>query len=317
MLAFLRPAAAAAGLLAASCATVGVRAVPVDGNPLFDGADPDAHVAGGTLWLYPTGDERLIAWSREHGFWGPRGVLIRQSDIDWIKDDRARRHYLWAPDMVEGNGRFYLYYSVGPQDPTPSRIGVATGARPEGPFTDSGKPLLTGGRGFEAIDPMVFRDPASGRHYLYAGGSAGATLRVFLLGEDMMTIEREIAVGQPPSFTEAPFVHARNGVYYLSYSSGKWSESSYSVHYATAPSPTGPWRYRGAILASDARRKGPGHHSFITDPATGVEVIVYHRWEGRRGHGPYRGARSIAIEPVRYAADGSIVPIVMTGRGAR
>jgi hypothetical protein len=39
----------------------------------------------------------------------------------------------------------------------------------------SGKPLVTGGNGFEAIDPMVFVDPKTKTPYLYAGGSAGAT----------------------------------------------------------------------------------------------------------------------------------------------
>lgn len=309
----LKVRAAALALLLAGCATAASAPKAADENPLFDGADPDALVVGTTLWLYPSGDERLLAWSRKDGFWGPRGVLLRKSDIGWINDDGARRHYLWAPDMVAVNGRYYLYYSVGPQDPTPSRIGVAVGERPEGPFRDSGRPLLTGGAGFEAIDPMVFRDPATKRHYLYAGGSAGATLRVFLLAPDLVRIEREVAVQQPAHFTEAPFVHFRNGLYYLSYSQGRWYTAEYSVHYATGPSATGPWRYRGVILASDSRHKGPGHHSFVTDPETGAELIVYHRWDNRRGRGPYHGSRSVAIERVRYLADGTIVPIAMTG----
>ena len=270
----------------------------------------------GELWIFPTGGRNsLEAWSDGGaGRWMRRGTLIREADIGWIDDDGASVHHLWAPDMVEANGRFYLYYSVGPQDPTPSRIGVAIGDGPTGSFRDSGKPLLTGGDGFEAIDPMVFRDPRSNRHYLYAGGSAGARLGVFLLAPDMVSIEREIAVAQPENFTEAPFMHERGGTYYLSYSKGRWNTAAYSVHYATAPSPVGPWRYRGPILASDPRYKGPGHHSFVTDPRTGAPLIVYHRWEDVRGNGPYRrGKRRIATEPITYAKDGAIQPVRMTG----
>ncbi len=39
---------------------------------------------------------------------------------------------------------------------------------------------------------MVFTDRRSGRIYLYAGGSAGATLRVWELKPDMVSIAREV-----------------------------------------------------------------------------------------------------------------------------
>lgn len=302
-------------LLAFPAALVASCVRPESGaNPRFAGADPAALVDAGALWVFPTDrGDRLRAWSSaDLRTWRQRGLMIRRSDIAWIAADGAPRHYLWAPDVVRDGSRYLLYYSVGPQNPTPSRIGVATGRRPEGPFVDSGRPLLTGGDGFEAIDPMVFRDPASGHHYLYAGGSAGATLRVYRLTPDLLAIDRRLEVAQPAHFTEGAFMHVRGGVYYLSYSSGSWQHASYSVHYSTAPSPTGPWRYRGVLLTSDARYQGPGHHSFAQDPRTGSDLIIYHRWEGKRGPGPYRGTRMVAIEAVRYRPDGTIVPITMT-----
>jgi beta-xylosidase len=183
------------------------------------------------------------------------------------------------------------------------------GNSPAGPFRDSGQPLLTGGDGFEAIDPMAFTDPKSGVTYLYVGGSAGAKLRVFEMSRDLVSFTREIPVETPPQFTEGAFMHFHNGRYYLSYSHGSWRHSSYSVHYATSDSPTGPWHYRGAILTSDATRKGPGHHSFIQDPITGDWRIVYHRWENQTGDGPYRGTRQICVDRLTYDADGLIKPI--------
>src|SRR3546814_16140202 len=77
----------------------------------------------------------------------------------------------------------------------------------------------------------------------------------------MVTIDREVAVETPPHFTEGAFMHKRGSTYYLSYSSGSYRHDSYQVHYATAPSPTAPWTYRGQIVERDARSKGPGHQA--------------------------------------------------------
>lgn len=288
------------------------------GNPVLPGADPHALVLGDTVWIYPTWNDgrpgqRFFAFSSTDLLhWQRHGPVLDFADVAWIGDDGQRRHYAWAPAVLAKDGRWYFYYSVGPQNPTPSRIGVAVGEGPVGPFRDSGQPLLTGGDGFEAIDPMAFTDPESGRSYLYAGGSAGAKLRVFELNADLVSLAREVPVSTPPQFTEGVFMHFRDGVYYLSYSHGVWREASYSVHYATAESPVGPWRYQGAILTSDATHKGPGHHSFIRCPSTGEWRIVYHRWENQTGDGPYRGSRQICIDRVEYAPDGLIRPITIT-----
>ncbi|MDP1026652.1 family 43 glycosylhydrolase [Sphingomonas sp. KR1UV-12] len=288
-------------------------------NPQFQGADPHATFIDGELWVFPTGGpggswaaDRFGAFSsRDLKAWRSRGEVLRIDTIKWIKDDGAREHFLWAPGVATRDGKWFLYYSVGPQNPTPSRIGVAVADRPQGPYTDIGRPLVTGGNGFEAIDPMAFIDPKSGKAYLYAGGSAGAKLRVWELNRDMTSIAREVPVDNPPQFTEGAFMHERNGTYYLSYSHGRFNGPDYSVHYATAPSPTGPWRYRGAILTSDRRHKGPGHHSFVVTPK-GETLIVYHRWENPAGPAPFKGERQVAIDRVRYAADGTIRPVVMT-----
>lgn len=299
-----------------------VAAAPA-GNPQFEGADPHAMFIGNELWVFPTGGpggswaaDRFGAFStRDLKNWRPRGELIRRDQISWIKDDGAPEHFLWAPGVATRNGKYYLYFSVGPQNPTPSRIGVAVADRPEGPYRDSGRPLVTGGQGFEAIDPMVFNDARSGKSYLYAGGSAGSKLRVWELQPDMVTIAREVPVANPPQFTEGAFLHERGGTYYLSYSHGRFNGPSYSVHYATAPSPVGPWKYRGAILTSDATHKGPGHHSFVKAP-NGQWLIVYHRWENPQGAEPYRGERQVAVDRVQYARDGRILPIRMTDGAA-
>lgn len=292
-------------------------------NPQFQGADPHAMFVGKSLWVFPTGGpggsweaDRFGAFSsRNLVTWRSRGEILRRDQIRWIKDDGATQHFLWAPGVATRNGKWFLYYSVGPQDPTPSRIGVAVASHPQGPYRDSGEPLVTGGSGYEAIDPMVFVDPKSGKPYLYAGGSAGAKLRVWQLNRDMVSIAREIPVEQPQNFTEGAFMHKRGNTYYLSYSHGHWNGPDYSIHYSTSLSPTGPWRYRGAILTSDARHQGPGHHSFVRT-AKGEWLIVYHRWELPPGPAPLKGERQVAIDRIRYAPDGSILPVRMTDGAA-
>ena len=291
-------------------------------NPVMPGADPHALVLGDTVWVYPTWSderrgERFFAFSSTNLVdWQRHGPVLDFANVGWIKDDGQERHGAWAPGVLVRGGRYYFYYSVGPQNPTPSRLGVAVGDSPAGPFRDSGQPLLTGGNGFEAIDPMAFVDPRSSKTFLYAGGSAGAKLRVFELNEDLVSFAREVPVETPPQFTEGAFMHERAGRYYLSYSHGSYRHASYSVHYATAESPVGPWTYRGPILTSDATRKGPGHHSFIRHPRTGQWLIVYHRWENQTGDGPYRGARQVCLDPVEYDEQGLIRPITMsTGPG--
>lgn len=302
----------AALLLGALLAGIPPAASGQEASSVFAGADPDMEAGEGRYWIYPTGGGVLAAWSSpDRVAWARGETLLRREDISWIDEDGAPSHHLWAPDMVRARGGWYLYYSVGPQNPTPSRIGVAVCKGPAGPCTDSGKPLITGGEGFEAIDPAVFVDPKSATPYLYAGGSAGATLRVWVLRPDMLGVEREVRVETPPGFTEGAFMHYRDGVYYLSWSSGRWDTSSYQVHYAMASSPTGPWRHRGPLLVGDRRYRGPGHHAFFEDPKDGTWYIAYHRWEGQEGDGPYRGERRIAIQKIAYGVDGAIQPIRM------
>ncbi len=286
-------------------------------NPIFSGADPHAAVIGGKLWIYPTfseGGQNFWAFKlTPEKTWQKVGPLLDLKDVRWLKGERLRDLGPWAPCIAEKGGKIYFYYSVGPQsEGHPSRIGVAVGNSPSGPFKDSGKPLLTGGNGFEAIDPMVFEDPKSGNWYFYAGGSAGAKLRVFELEDDMISFRKEVPVEQPEDFTEGAFMHFEGGLYHLTYSHGNWKDATYSVHHSTSVSPVGPWKNRGVILNSDATHKGPGHHSIVQLPENKKWYIVYHRWNKCEGDGPYRGGRETAIDKLVHRPDGGIEPVVMT-----
>ena len=279
-------------------------------NPILRAADPHAVKIGDTFYVYPTSGRSYYFYvfsSKDLITWNPHKPILDFRDIDWI----PRRKSAWAPAIIEKDSSYFFYYSVGPK---PSYIGVAKSDSPTGPFKDSGKALLADNDSpeFEAIDPMAFQDPKSGRYYLYLGGSAGSKLKVFELNSDMIGFRREIKANNPPFFTEGAFMHYHNGLYYLSYSHGAWHSSSYSVHYCTSESPTGPWDYKGPILQSSEKYKGPGHHSFVHDKRADKWHIFYHRWENVTGEGPYRGSRKTAVETLEYDEKGLIKPIKMT-----
>jgi beta-xylosidase len=285
-------------------------------NPIFAAADPHAAFINGELWIYPTRSEQgknFFAYKQAPDkTWQKLGPLLDLKDVPWLQSEK-RNLGPWAPCIAVKGGRYYFYYSVGPQSADhPSRIGVAVGTSPAGPFKDSGTPLLTGGNGFEAIDPMVFEDPANQRFYFYAGGSAGAKLRVFELADSMTQLGKEVKIEQPKHFTEGAFLHFHGGLYHLTYSHGNWQNASYSVHHSTSKSPVGPWHYRGVILKSDDRHKGPGHHSVVQVPGSDRWQMVYHRWDHRTGDGPYSGSRQTAIDSLVHQPDGTIAPVEMT-----
>lgn len=293
-------------------------------NPVFPGADPHVTVFGDLYWAYPTHSTNPDAQFHSFDFvaysspdlvnWTATEPILKIEDIPWIKDDGAPERFLWAPGIVEKDGKYYFYYSVGPQNPKPSIIGVAVADNPAGPFKDSGKPLLIGGDGFEAIDPMVFIDK-DGTAYFYAGGSAGAKLRVWKLKPNLIELDEEIEVDTPPEFTEGAFMHEIDGTYYLSYSHGGWNNPNYSVHYATSDSPVGPWSYKGPILNSGPTHKGPGHHSFFQNPKTGQWYIAYHYWPSDKNEPPLTGVRQCNIQPVTFHKDGTIETITPTEEG--
>lgn len=288
------------------------------GNPLFEGADPDVLVDRGTFWVYPTGGgaasgPAFFAFSStDLKSWKRHGPVFEFRHVSWLLDDGAPRRFAWAPGILEHHGRYFLYYSAGPNTPKPSRIGVAVADKPEGPFIDSGHVLIEGGKGFEAIDAKPFRVPGTEQVLLYCGGSAGAKLRVFELDSSLTRVAREIPVENPPQFTEGAFIHERNGVFYLSYSHGNYRDASYSVHYCTATSPTGPWIYEGVLLRSDSRHLGPGHHAIVQHPETKDWLLFYHRWNDAARTGKIPPARSVCVDRLEYDAAGKIQPVRMS-----
>lgn len=317
-------------------------------NPIVPGwyADPEIRILAGRYWIYPTySDDPAVpaAASRfsERQLEDRKRRMVRPSYakqtffdafsspdlVHWTKHRRVfdvenaawASYAIWAPSAIEANGRYYLFFSANDiqSDREVGGIGLAVSDTPGGPFKDAlGKPLIGAfHNGAQPIDPFVFRDD-DGQVYLYYGGWKHCN--VVRLTADLSSVEKH-ADGTtfkeitPPGYVEGSFVIKRKGVYYLMWSEGGWTGPDYRVAYATGASPIGPFTKRGTILAQHMKvARGAGHHSVVNVPGSDDWYIVYHRRPLSDDKGEHR---QIAIEPMRFAKDGTIVPVKLTHTG--
>lgn len=322
---------AASAALALGCrgAPSGPRATPtgptppggpaVASNPIIQDrytADPAALVHAGRLYLYVGHDEAapdgrgfvMRDWrlytTTDLARWEPAGAPLAVRDFRWASGDA------WAAQVIERDGRFYWYVTARHATVPGFAIGVAVADRPEGPFVDArGSALVTndmtrgallGGReiDWDDIDPTVAIDD-DGQAYLFWGNTK---LRYARLKPNMTELDGPIVDVDLPQFTEAPWLHRRGGVWYLSYAHG-FPER---IAYATAPGLTGPWTFRGVI--NDTIPRSPTNHQAIVEFA-GRWWFFYHT-AALPGGGEFR--RSVSVEELVHEPDGSIRPIRQT-----
>ena len=107
----------------------------------------------------------------------------------------------------------------------------------------------------------------------------------------------------------------RKGKYYFMWSEGGWGGPDYSVAYAMADSPQGPFERIGKILQQDPKvATGAGHHSVIQVPGQDRWYIVYHRrplTETDANH------RVTCIDEMHFDENGLIKPVKITKEGVK
>jgi beta-xylosidase len=269
-------------------------------NPLpIDIADPFVIRHEGLYWLYGTSSRQgYKCWSSADLVqWEPRGLALKRTPEMWGK------MMFWAPCVVERGGKFYMYYSAlgdVPGGEQHLRICVAMSDKPEGPFKDVKAPMLELGK--SCIDAHVFID-GDGKSYLYyaldysenyvddpKGKKQQSHLYVVPLGDDLITINGKPIFCMKPEggwegdgWTEAPFVFKHGKTYILMYSTHAFNEPDYSVGYATASSPLGPWRRSedNPILHRTPEVSGPGHNCVTRSPDGKELFCVYHVHKNR------------------------------------
>ncbi|MGP4041083.1 family 43 glycosylhydrolase [Gracilibacillus sp. D59] len=265
-------------------------------NPVFTPVFADPSILRGDdgyFYAYATEDD----WGDGSG--GKVAPVIRSTDlVNWEYLGSAfeskpswKDGWVWAPDVSEYNGKYYMYYTKsiwGDQNPG---IGVAIADQPDGPFEDHGKIIDSKEMGVYAIDPMLFVD--EGTPYLFFGGITSGIFAIELAPDGLSAVgERKDVIG---TGYEAPYIIKRDGYYYFFGSNGSCcngAESSYNVGIGRSESLFGPYLnkngdnllyHRGDVLLfgntpvekGKGHIVGPGHNAIVTDDA-GVDWLIYH-----------------------------------------
>lgn len=226
---------------------------------------------------------------------------------------------MWAPAIVEKDGKYYLFFSANDvHEGETGGIGVAVSQQPEGPYRDAlGRPLIQQiVNGAQPIDQFVFRDD-DGQCYMYYGGWGHCN--VVRLADDLLSIV-PFADGEtfkevtPERYVEGPFMLKRQGKYYFMWSEGGWGGPDYCVSYAISDSPLGPFRRIGKILEQDPEvGTGAGHHSVVC-VGNDEWYIIYHRrplGETDANH------RVTCIDRMEFDNQGFIKKVTITKEGVK
>ncbi len=281
--------------------------------------DGEPRVFGDRIYVYGSHDRvgsewfcdyKLKVWSAplsNLNEWTCHGVAFstrdsegHKSDVDWTDNE------LYAPDVVEKDGKYYLYaYIVG------AKGCVAVSDKPEGPFELISQYKYNVENHYDDgtfIDPGVLVDD-DGRVYVYCGyqGSYMAEIN----GDNMYEVingtyyENIIPVEEPHRFFEACSPRKVGDTYYMIYSPQIGSR----LDYATSKSPTGPFEYRGTIVDNSIDFPGGNDHGSICN-INGQWYIFYHRMS----NGSIMSRRG-CVERIEILPDGTIPQVEMTSLG--
>jgi beta-xylosidase len=297
------------------------RKLKTSGNPVFPGwyADPEGAVLNGMFWIFSTysapyneqvfldafSSPDLVTWTKH-----PH--VLDTAAVKWA------RRAVWAPAMVEKDGKYYLLFGANDiqNDNETGGIGIAVSDKPEGPYKDYlGKPLI--GKfynGAQPIDQFVFKD--KGQYYIIYGGWRHCNIA--RLNSDFTglvpfpdgKIFKEIT---PEGYVEGPCMYIRNSKYYFMWSEGGWGGPDYCVAYAISDNPLGPFKRIGKILEQDTSiASGAGHHSLLKVPGRDEWYIVYHR---RPKSETDPNHRETCIEKIEFDSQGFIIPVKISREG--
>src|SRR5574344_472494 len=139
-------------------------------------ADPAPLVYHDTVFLYTSHDEDhaetfvmqnwLLYTSTDMVNWTDKGQVASLNDFKWadksISGWGGFENGAWAPQVIEKDGKFYMYCPVQGRG-----IGVLVADNPYGPFKDPIGKALIGGN-FDSIDPTILIDDV-GQIDLYWG----------------------------------------------------------------------------------------------------------------------------------------------------
>lgn len=255
-------------------------------------------------------DNCLKVWSasvHDLDHWICHGEVFRTTDAPYHPADTDWTDGpLYAPDVVEKDGKYYLYaYIYG------GKGCIAVSDRPEGPFT-----LLSQyeyGISDEVccngwfIDPGVLVDD-DGRVYAACGFERSFMIELeenMYRTKDETLIDNIIPADGDFGFFEACSLRKIGKTYYFIYSGRPGSQ----LRYATSDSPMGPYTYRGIIIDNGELYPAGNNHGSICC-INGQWYIFYHRMT----NGTILSRRG-CVERIQILEDGSIPQVEMTSLG--
>ena len=288
-------------------------------TPAYPGDFPDPTVilVGATYWAYATGSggtNLQVMSSPDLKSWSPPSDPLPTLPA-W-----ASPGLTWAPDVVEIEGSFVMYYTV--RDPALGMqcISVATATSPGGPFSDrSTGPLIcqTGDGG--SIDPTPYVDLSSGNRYLIwksDDNSIGKTTHIW--GQALAPGGLSVAPGTSPALLlsqsaswqtpaiEGPALVRDGTTYYLFYGANYWNSASSGIGYATSKSLLGSYanqsRY-GPWRGSTGNATGPQGPTVFTD-VNGVSRMGFAAWSGAVGY-QSGGVRALWVGTLSFSRFGT------------
>lgn len=272
-------------------------------------ADPSAHQWDGKYWIYPSTDEpgstswkEMKRWkcysSTNLTSWKCEGEIFNLDSISWASEAA------FAPDAVKRNGKYYFIF------PAEFKIGIAVSDKPAGPFRDAlGKPLITDCiKGMNAFDPCLYTDDDEAHTpYLYYGGGGGCA--VVKMKDNMLEMDGKITKLPLKQYAEGIWVFKRKGIYYFTHPNhykDKKGNIKQLLVYSTAPTPMGPFTFRGPFLDNKSRNS---HHSIIE--IKGKWYLFYHI------QGPSGYERRVCVDYLHFDKKGLIKTVKMTKKGIK
>ncbi|MEO8263206.1 MAG: arabinan endo-1,5-alpha-L-arabinosidase [Pseudolysinimonas sp.] len=279
--------------------------VGAEGEPWFVYSTGDPLVDGGELQIRRS-DDGGATWRYAGSVWE------RDERPAWIGDTVRGVSNLWAPDLIEHDGLWYLYYAASTFGSNHSAIGLATSptldpADPAFAWTDRG-PVLASETSdpYNAIDPGIVVDAAGTPWMAFGSFWDGVHLVQLAWPEGLRADTRSpvpIAGGRTgPNAIEAPTIVGHDEAYFLFVSIGSCCQgvdSTYEIAVGRSDDVGGPYLDRDGIpmldgggtvlLSTDGPRVGPGGES-----ASGP-YLGFHFYDATAG-----GEPRLAIEQLRW-----------------
>jgi len=306
-------------------------------------ADPSAAADDSTFYILTDVDDYnnqtnwnydiigLYAFSsKDMKNWTDHGMIFRSK-----REFGTYPNNTWASGIAVKNGRIFIVYPDGA-----SGVGMITAPAIDGPYTDPimeayGKPRIAGGNSFlgncddidHCFDPGILFDDDGTGYVIFGGGSTSSVKRPignnfdiikFTENNGKVTLDKNsLTRVQLPNSFEAPYLHKRNGTYYLSF-----NNKSQVIDYGMSKNVMGPYTYVGEVIPGiysvpDAHNEGGNNHQGFAE-FQGKWYAVYHdrrlvtssnhpaatTQAGVRSENPnYENHRSVSIDELTWNGD--------------